>query len=88
MSPNKDNASRDSPIKNENLTMLTISKPKPIDEYFAKFVSKTLAIIGGDPDYESLNEMIQEFYTNAAILPKYLTGGKHSWIGLIMKDTQ
>ena len=58
--------------------MLTISKPKMINAVVAKFVIKTLPTISGEPDYESLNEMIQEFYTNAAILPKYLTGGKHS----------
>ena len=62
-----------------------ISKPKMINEIVANFVITTLPTTGGEPDCESLNDMIQELYDNSATLPTTLYVGKHVHIGLIMK---
>ena len=62
-----------------------ISKPKMINEVVAKFVITTLPTTSGDPDYESLNEIIQELYDNSDTLPITLYVGKYVHVGLIMK---
>ena len=67
--------------------MSTISKPKIIDKSIVNFVIKTLPKISGDPDYESLNYIIQELYVNAATLTKNIAGGKHVCIVVIMNYT-
>ena len=85
--PTKDNAGRKFLIKNENIMMLAISKQKTIDNVVANFFIKTLPTISGEPDYESLNEIIQALYANSVTLPTTLAGVKHGHIGLIMKDT-
>ena len=73
--------------KQNNLTMLNITNPNTINDIIAKVVIKTLPTISGDPDQESINEMIQALYANAATLPTIMAGGKHGHIGLMMKDT-
>ena len=65
--------------------MLTILKPKKIDEFSAKFIINTLPMISGDPDYEWLNEIIQALYSHVAILPTIMAGQKYGHVGLIMK---
>ena len=83
--PTKDHTGSNVLIKNENTTMLAISKPKRIKKVVSKFVMKTIPIIIGDPDHESLNYKIQALYANVATLPTNLTGGKHGHSGLIVK---
>ena len=67
--------------------MSTISKLRVINKVVAKFVIKTLPIISGETDYESLNEMVQDLYTNTAILPTTMAGRKDGHVFLIMRDT-
>ena len=67
--------------------MSKISKPKTIDYSVAKSVTNTLTIISRDPYYESLNEIIQALYANAATLPTILEGEKYVHVGIITKDT-
>ena len=57
------------------------------DGVVVKFILNNIHTISGDPDYESLNKIIQALYSNVATLPTMLAGGKHGHIGLIMKDT-
>ena len=55
-----------------------------LDNIIAKFPMKTLPIISGEPDYASINTMVQFLYGNSASLPTTLGGGQHGHIGLIM----
>ena len=55
-----------------------------VDDIIAKFPMKNLPIISGEPDYDSINTMVQFLYGNAASLPTTLGGGQHGHIGLIM----
>lgn len=57
------------------------------DDIIAKFPHNTLPRIEGEPTYESINEMSQYIYVNAATLPISLGGGQHRHIGLIMKPS-
>ena len=47
--------------------MVTI-KAHTVDEIVAKFPVKTLPVITGEPTYETINELVQSVYGNAAIL--------------------
>ena len=58
-----------------------------INKVAAISVIKNLPTITGYTDYDSLNEMIQILYANAATLPSTLSGRTHAHIDLIMKDT-
>ena len=55
-----------------------------VDDVTAKFPVKTVPIIQGEPDYTTVNNMVQLLYGNAASLPTSLGGGHHGHIGLIM----
>ena len=52
----------------DNITMSNISKRKKTNDILSKFVIKTIPEISLDPDYASLNNMIQALYANSAIL--------------------
>ena len=54
-----------------------------VDDIIAKFHMKTLLIISCEPDYASINTMVQFLYGNSASLPTTLGGGQHGHIGLI-----
>ena len=56
-----------------------------VDNIVSKFPINSLHRIDGEPRYESLNEMIQMLYANAATLPTMTGGVTHGQIGLIMK---
>jgi hypothetical protein len=55
-----------------------------VDAIVAKFPNKTLPKIEGEPNYESINEMVQQLYGNAATLATTLGGGAHGHVGIIM----
>ena len=55
-----------------------------VESIIAKFPIKTLSVITGEPDYEIINTMIKDLYSNAASLQTTLGGGKHGHIGLVM----
>ena len=55
-----------------------------VDDIIAKSPMKTLPIILGEPDYASINTMVQFIYGDDASLPTTLGGGQHGHIGLIM----
>jgi hypothetical protein len=57
------------------------------DDIVAKFPVKALPSITGEPDYDNINHMIQQLYTNAASVATSLGGGQHGHIGLIMPVT-
>ena len=57
-----------------------------VDDIVAKFPSKTLAQITGEPDYDSINHMVQSLYGNAASVATTLGGGAHGHIGIIMRQ--
>ena len=54
------------------------------DDIVAKLPVKTLPTIQGEPDYETINQMVQTLYGNAASLSTTSGGGAHGHIGLIM----
>ena len=56
------------------------------DDIVAKFTVKTLPSIIGEPNYESINNMVQTLYGNAATLATTLGGGAHGHIGIIMTN--
>jgi hypothetical protein len=55
-----------------------------VDDIVAKFPTKTIPTISGEPDYASISNMVQLMYGNAASLPTSLGGGQHGHVGLIM----
>ena len=55
-----------------------------VDDIVAKFPMKQIPIITGEPDYASINDMVQNLYGNAASLPTTIGGGAHGHIGLLM----
>lgn len=55
-----------------------------VDAIVAKFPNKTIPTITDEPDYASINIMVEILYGNAASLPTTLGGGAHGHIGLIM----
>ena len=60
-------------------------KSQSVDDIVAKFPMKKLPRIDGEPTYESINDMMQMLYANAATLSTTIGGGIHGHIGLIMK---
>ena len=54
------------------------------DDIVSKFPVKTLPTITGEPDYATINQMVQTLYGNAASLSTTSGGGAHGHIGLIM----
>ena len=54
------------------------------DDIVSKFPVKTLPIIQGAPDYETISAMMQAFYGNVVSLSTTTGGGAHGHIGLIM----
>lgn len=57
-----------------------------VDKIIAKFPVKSVPHIEGEPNYESISDMVQILYANAASLPTTLGGGQHGHIGLVMND--
>jgi hypothetical protein len=55
-----------------------------VDDIISKFPIKTIPNINGEPDHESINNMVQTLYGNAATLATTSGGGAHGHIGLIM----
>ncbi len=55
-----------------------------VNDIVAKFPIKILPLIMGEPDYETINHMVQTLYGNAASLATTLGGGVHGHIGIIM----
>ena len=55
-----------------------------VDDIVAKFPNKTLPVIQGETDYETINNMVQLLQDNAASPPTPLGGGQHGHIGLLM----
>ena len=62
-------------------------KPASIDNIVAKFPTKILPPIPGNPDYDCISQLNYLLYGNAANLPTTLGGGAHVPVGLIMKAT-
>ena len=54
-----------------------------VDTTIAKFLMKTPPIFLGDPDYDSINIVVQFLYGSSASLPATLGGVQHGHIGLI-----
>ena len=62
-------------------------KPTSVDDIVAKFPTKILPPIPGEPDYDCIVQLNQLMYGNVSTLPTTLDGGAHSHVGLIMKAT-
>jgi hypothetical protein len=54
------------------------------EDIVAKFPIKTIPTINREPDYETINTMVQTLYGNTASLATTTGGGAHGHIGLIM----
>ena len=57
-----------------------------VDKIITQFPNKTLPKIHGEPSYETINDVVQHMYANAATIATPLGGGQHGHIGLIMKE--
>jgi hypothetical protein len=57
-----------------------------VDDIMSKFPIKILPTITGEPDYETINHMVQALYGNAASLATTLGGRAHGHIGIIMQQ--
>jgi uncharacterized protein (DUF433 family) len=55
-----------------------------VDDIVAKFPNKTIPTIAEEPDYATINNMVEIVYGNAASLPTSLGGGSHGHISLLM----
>ena len=56
-----------------------------VDKILALFPNSALPKIHGEPTYETINDVVQHMYANAATVTCPLGGGQHGHIGLIMK---
>ena len=61
--------------------------PTSVHDIVAKFPTKILPPIPGNPDYEFISKLNQLMYGNTATLPTTLSGGAHGHVGLIVKAT-
>ena len=61
--------------------------PTSVDGLVAKFPTKILPPIPGEPDYDCISQLNQMMYGNAANIPTTLGGGAHGHVGIIMKAT-
>ena len=57
-----------------------------VDDILAKFPTRTLIPIRGEPNYKSITAMKSDLFANAAVIPTTLGGGQHGHIGLVMKN--
>ena len=57
------------------------------DDIVAKFPTKILPLIPGEPYYDCISQLDQIMYGNAATLPTTLGGRSHGHVGLIVKAT-
>ena len=55
-----------------------------VDDVISKFPMKTIPTINREPDYNSINTMIQLLYGNAASLPTTLVDGQHCHIDIVI----
>ena len=58
-----------------------------IDDIVAKFPTKILPPITGEPDYDCISQLNQLMYGNAKTLPTTLGDRAHGHVSLIMKAT-
>eukprot|EP00957_Ditylum_brightwellii_P052985 4017362-Ditylum_brightwellii.AAC.1 len=57
------------------------------EEAKAKFVTKTLNRLEGEPIYETITKLKQEIFANSAVVPTTLGGGQHGHVGLVAPAT-
>ena len=62
-----------------------MSKALSVDEITAKFPTKNIPELHGEPTYDSITNIKTELYSNAAVIPTTLGGRQHGHIGLIME---
>ena len=62
-------------------------KQKTTNKISAKFNGKTLPKIEVEPEYETINKMMQLLYYNAETLLMPQGGGRHRHIGILIKPT-
>ena len=62
-------------------------KPTSVDNIVAKFPTKILPLIPGEPDYDCISQLNKIMYGNAETLSTTLGGGANGHVGLIMKVT-
>jgi hypothetical protein len=55
-----------------------------VDDIVVKFPAKTIPYIQGEPNYASINDLVQMLYSNAASLTTTLGGRQYGHIGRIM----
>ena len=48
-----------------------------VDKIIAKLETKNIPLTGGEPTYETLNELIRYMYANAVTLKTPVGGGQH-----------
>ena len=56
------------------------------DDILAKFATKTLTAISGEPDYTQLRKLRSEVYGNITQVPTTYGGGAHGHLGAIMPN--
>ena len=56
-----------------------------VDKILALFPNTSLPKIHGELSSETINDVVQHMYANAATVSCHLGGGQHGHIGLIMK---
>eukprot|EP00957_Ditylum_brightwellii_P025845 1955126-Ditylum_brightwellii.AAC.1 len=57
------------------------------EEVKAKFVTKTLKCLEGEPTYETITKLKQEIFAKTAAVPTKLGGGQHEQVGLVAPAT-
>ena len=58
-----------------------------IEEITAKFPIKSISSIVVDPTYETIHQLVNDLYANAAAIPSLLGGGRHGHVGILMSAT-
>eukprot|EP00957_Ditylum_brightwellii_P135831 10360730-Ditylum_brightwellii.AAC.1 len=54
------------------------------DDTKVRFPNKTITCTDGELNYDSINALCMQLYSNAGTIPTGLGGGRHGHIGLVM----
>ena len=57
-----------------------------VEDIMAKFPTRHVNPIRGEPTYDAITTLKGELFANAAVIPTTLGGGQHGHIGLVMND--
>eukprot|EP00957_Ditylum_brightwellii_P117420 8955901-Ditylum_brightwellii.AAC.1 len=58
--------------------------PYKADDMKVRFPNKSITQLDGEPNYDSINALCMQLYSNAGTIPTGLSGERYGHIGLVM----